>query len=520
MRYIIVLGYQLDVKGAPQPILLDRMSIALKEYHQCLESGEKVQMIFSGGNAEVGSEKKWTEAKRMKHIALNPSEYGIVLQAVEKDHIKKEKLSSTTIQNILNLIENGCLDNPDNQVIIITSAFHQPRVAKFIELVMHYFAEFTGKKDKFNIIVKSDEMIHVKSHEEIKFREQCEKILVSTFIKDDQARFANELINVFKKRGFQLSRIKQIDFASFYNADTKSLNLSCLNIDPEIVDVRFIKSLVNFLKNNKVKHLDLSGNNFGDNIICALIYRLSTDKIRLDGLNLDHNQLTDKSFSVIARLIQSECCPYNLNLGNNNFGLNAESIGKFKVNSCLTNLSLFKNEKITSDWLVALLKQFRETNIKKLNLQHCLKTKVDKDRQKVAIKLNKFVKKNYKLRQLNVADCGFDDRMIANMQETLPQLKSFHVYGNKLTMKGIGSILKVIKKTGSKLTSITWFGYPIPFDLSAQQKINKLNYTEIPTALEENRKKAQKPAFHLSEKQPVITLVQPQPVFQPVADNV
>jgi len=54
----MVLGYQLNEKGEAQPILLNRMRVALKEYRQCVENGEKVQLIFSGGNGKAGSQKK------------------------------------------------------------------------------------------------------------------------------------------------------------------------------------------------------------------------------------------------------------------------------------------------------------------------------------------------------------------------------------------------------------------------------------------------------------------------------
>jgi len=453
----------------------------------------------------------------MKNIALHPDKYGINLDAVKKNHIKKEKKSCTTIQNILNLIKEGCLDGEDNQTIIITSAFHQPRVTKFVELINHYFPKFVGKENEFNIIVKGDERVSA-SIIELKLREKYEQILLKTFIHKDQVRFANELKNVFKKSGFQLKLLLQADeinLESLYDNNQNKLNLSLMHVDHKSVDNNFIKLLISFLKQNKTKCLDLSGNNFGDEVICKLIEQLIINKIKLETFNLDSNQLTEKSFTAITELLQSKYCPCNLNLGNNKIGQDVERISKLNVGQ-LNRLSLFGNN-ITDKWLAAFLDQIQQSDIRELDLHECFKG--IKSKIKTVAVLKEFVKKHRKLTYLNVADCGFTDEMMKEIHEVLPKLTTFYVYGNALTIEGVKWLSKAIEKLGSKLTSASWFGYKVPANQEKRQELNKLSYNKISAALKKNLENKQSNAKFQSEKQlPDVLPIPENQMLQPTGN--
>jgi len=454
MKIIIVFGYQLRENGEPQEILLDRMLKALTEYHN---AGKDVRIIFSGGNPK----NECSEAWRMVDIATNPGKYGLDENLkLEKNQIIQEGLSADTIENVLNSIKGD--SDKTNEVVFITSGFHVHRINEFLKIIENSFAKFIANDKKFNYRVEDDTRVKA-SEAAITYHQKNEVFLEVAFLSKYQPRFVHQLIKVFQQRNFEFKPVilpEKIKFEDFYDIPHESLNLSCLHVYDGSFNDEFIRSFISFLKNNEVKSLNLSGNNFGNNFTCKLINILMVNEIKVDKLNLDSNGLTDHSLCWILDLLQSEYCPLSLNLGNNKFGQKVEHIGAFKVNSRLNHLSLFGNTSITNDWLVAFLKQIQSSNIRKLDLHECLKGVEDK--MKAVAVLKKFVERHHKLTYLNVADCGFTDEMMKEIHEVLPKLTTFYVYGNALTIEGVRWLSKAVEKTGSKLTSATWFGYKVP----------------------------------------------------------
>ena len=509
MKTIIIFGYQLRDDGSPQEILLDRMRKGLTEYHRCKLAGENVQIVFSGGNLK----NKNSEASVMMQIALNPKAYGLDENlCIEKEHLDLEEVSADTIGNVLNSIKGS--KETDDEVVFITSAFHVSRIQKFLQVVENGFAKYIVDDREFNYRVMGDERKYA-SEAAINYCVRNEKILEWAFLNKYVPRFVHHLIKVFQHRDFEFKlklAPEEIKFEEFYNDVQKSLDLSCLHVNNYSFNDEFISALIIFLKNNEVKSLNLSGNKFGNKFACKLINFLMVNGIQMDKLNLDSNQLTDHSLPWVLDLMQSEYCPKSLNLGNNRFGQDAEHLGKFVINPRLEHLSLFGNKNITNKWLAAFLNQMQSSSVKKLDLSECFKGV--KDKMQAVIEVKKFIANHRKLACLNLADCGFTDEMMAEICEVLPQLTEFIVYGNALTIEGVGYMLKAAQAMGSQLTTAHWFGYKVPADDSTRQELNDISFIKIPAVLEKNFMQKQKATMH----KPVVIETVEQPKTS-VVDN-